>query len=352
LKKHTIPDNNFIQKRLAELFDGKEWISHRHYFRKIRDHQVFVSSNILAILAKCKITNPTLIQQIEICKQHLKTYQKDHLTYFWPLKNGRSVMPNSRILSKIRAIDLSPDADVTSLYQVVLRESENIDKIIDELTFYRVDNKNFRLPKCQAHLPKTDHTFLTWFPDKKESKNQKIETVDIVVDANILWFLAEFERLDISGCNETMKFIENILTSKFLLKNPFVASHYYPFVPVILYFIARAIVWGKIKQMYHLKDIILELAATVAPKNDFEKLCLCSVYLFFGQESKTRNLLQEINFGSFKQPGTFYIAPFLAPVMLRFPLFETFAKRSIFHVKFKSEALQWAMLLWITQKLN
>jgi len=167
LKKQLIPDNNYIQNRLTELFDGKEWISHRYYFRKIRDHQVFVSSNILAILERCNIENQNLIQQINKCKEHLKTYQKDHLTYFWPLKNGRSSIPTSGLLSKIRFFDLSPDADVTSLYQVVLREKDKIDKIIDELIFYRVDNKNFRLPKCQVHLPNADNTFLTWFPDKK-----------------------------------------------------------------------------------------------------------------------------------------------------------------------------------------
>ncbi len=351
MNNQTIPDNNYIQNRITELFDGNEWISHRYYFRKIRDHQVFVSANILAILANCDIHNHLLKQQIDTCRKYLKTYQKDHLTYFWPLKNGRSVMPNSRLLSKMRMFDLSPDADVTCLNQIALSETNNIDKITDELIFYCVDNNNFRLPECQLELPEANNTFLTWFPDKKYCKNRKIETVDVAVDANILWFLTEFDRLNIKGCRETISFVENILKSDILINNPFKVSHYYPFVPVILYFISRAIVWGNIKQMLHLKDIILEIANKLTPQDNFQRLCLCSVFIYFGLKNEAQKLLENINFRKF-ETGTFYVAPFLAPLMLRMPILELLAKRPEFHVKFKSEALQWAMMLWIIQNLN
>lgn len=340
-----------LETQLTRLCFGKEWITERVYLRRIRDRQVFVNSNILAILKKCNIENPLLKQQIKSVSGSFGNYQHEGLTYFWPLKNGRSVMPNSRLFSRLKMFDLSPDADVSSLYRLATGEHNRLAEFCQALEFYRAGINNFVVPADQQNLAGIEKTFLTWFPPKPKCVTPRIEPVDAAVQANILWFLFEFRLNEIQGTEETIKFLQEIVKSGLILADAFRISHYYPDPAIIIYLLSRAIVWGKIDRMWQLRSEILAQAAEIRPRTQLQKQCLVSVYLLWNEKAKAREML-ETGSSDLNKTGTFYVAPFLAPLMIRSSRFKRLAAHQFFQVKFESSALNLALMLWMRQQLD
>ncbi len=338
-----------IIQRLNSLFVENEWITERCYLRRLVDNQPFVSANIIVTLEHCRLQDDTLLQNLILARNGLKRYQKDHLTYHWPFKGGKSRMPNALLLGRLDALAISPDADCSCLQQIALQEHEMIPKVAEELVFYRVDNRRFRLPEFQAVLPKANGSYLTWFPPKSQCHNKKLETIDVAVDANILWFLGKFGMLDLPGCTETVNFLRAILKTDLICTAPFKLSQYYPYPAIILYLISRAIVWGNLSLLQDKRARILSLANTIKPGSFLDHLALAAVGCLWNDTTlmdkyRFRYDVREMR----KSP--FYVLPIIAaPVQYWAPL-ENIARQGWTHMKFVSEAFQLALMLWLLQE--
>src|SRR6185436_506821 len=150
---------------------------------------------------------------------------------------GRSAMANAPLLWRNRLVEISPDADCTTIVQLVRRDPGIDDAILDDLAFYRADGERFRLPRFQKALPSARGSFLTWFPPRELCHSGKLETIDAGADANILWYLASIGRLDAPGTTETLGFVTGVVRSGYVLRRPFRVSMYYPDAAVLLYLI-------------------------------------------------------------------------------------------------------------------
>jgi len=333
-----------IEHQLVHLFNGSEWPTYRYMFRHIEDKNPFVSATIIAILNHCSIKNPDLLQCILKCKRHLKTYQKKHQTYHWPFKKGYSLMPNSSFFGKLTPLALSPDADCSVLQQLALQNPLHIKALLNDLQFYRYDRRLFRLSHLQEPLsPHLQGSFLTWFPPKNQCTNLKMETVDIVVMSNILWFLGEVEQTTVSGYSETSEAIIDMLYHPLLVKNPYRFSPYYPFLHHILYAVSRMIVWGKNTYLVPHKEHIIRLAKQIKITSSAEYLSIRSIEAFFQTQFIKHNTSYEVF-----DKSPFYILAFTEA----FHSLEWISKQPTFQIKFYSEALHYAMLRWLKEATN
>jgi len=343
-------DINHIINSLNTLRAAKLWQSQRSLCRVKPDIQPFISANILGILNHCEINDSRLKSNIRETKKALKIFQKDHLTYHWPIVENEARIANAPVLSRLKFLSISPDADCSCLQQIILNEEQNIKKLIDELIYYRLDNYRYVLPRFQQKLPCTEASFLTWFPPKEQSGNSKIETVDIIVDSNILWFLGKTGHLNIPGAKETIHFIRAILNSDMIIATPNIVSPYYPFPAAILYYISRAIHWGNITELMICRERIIELAITIKPGNDLDRLFLASVGNYWKEESliSPNWQLDKVKFPS----DPLYVGSLIMPLALRLPVFSTFMKFRFFNIEFSSRAFQYALMLWLKQTVT
>ena len=344
-------DEEIIIHNLNLLYHKGEFDSQRVYFNKVRDRQPFFSANIIAILNKCILNDTQLIKNIEESKLALHEYQQGHLSYHWPLNNGVSRIANSPLLGWMNLLTLSPDADCTCLLQIAKQNYKIIDDIVDELSFYRGDNTNFILPHFQKKLPGAENTFLTWFPPRESCMGNKLETIDISVDSNILWFLGKYGYLDIPGAEETIDFIKKVLSTDLILNKTFELSPYYPFPLVILYHISRDIYWGKLSDLYNSGSQIVSLANQIKPKSSLDFLLLASIGYYLKNSELIKTNLSKIFIRGIEY-SPFYVWPLLFPAAQHFPHILWLAKYRFTHVKFFSESFQWAILLWIIQGIK
>ena len=336
-----------ITDLLIKLREHDLWRSDRTLFHKKSDIQPFISSNILAILNHCQIADQRLKWAMIETEVAIRKFQKEHLTYHWPLIGEKARIANSTILNKLKFLSISPDADCSCLQQIVLNDKQNIIKLLDELIYYRLDNRKYILPGFQRNLPCTEGTFLTWFSQKEPDESSKVESIDIVVDSNILWFLGKTQHLHIPGVNETIQFIRKILNTELIMTKPLYLSPYYPFSAGILYYISRAIHWGNINELMDCKKRIIELANTITPENDLNRLFLALVGNYWNEKSLiTQNWpIKDENASA----ETIYIGSLIMPLALRLPVFSVLMKFRIFNIEFSSLSFQYALMLWLLQ---
>lgn len=328
-----------VEQKLSELFSDGEWKSSRTFFRTVEDKNPFVSASIISILNKCNIQSDKLTQQIERSKAHISTYQKNHLTYHWPLLNGQSMMPNSQFFGKLNALSLSPDADCSVLQQLALKDDVHIKLLVNELEYYRFDDEKFKLSKQQSELSENiKGSFLTWFPPKETCHSRKLETIDCVVQSNILWFLGENNLKSVKGVSETRSFIVDALFNKTLVENPYRFSPYYPFLSVILYSISRAALWGSYAFILNYTGEIIKLAKQIKIKNSTDLLCLKSIEKLLHIDLNTPKI-ESLKFDT----SPFYILAFTEA----FHPLEWLSRQRIAQMNFHSEALKLATLRWI-----
>ncbi|MFQ3598383.1 MAG: hypothetical protein SNJ55_02090 [Chloroherpetonaceae bacterium] len=333
---------DFIERKLLSRFDGEEWDCQRVLLNAVPEHNQFITANILTILSHCTIHTPELLTTIQTAKRCLSQYQRGHQVYHWRLKEGLSLPDNAPYLNALRLMKLDPDADCTALQALALDDSSHLEAIVQDLEFYRLDSVRFRLPDFQrAVLPRADGVFLVWFPPKSRCLNQKIEQLDIVVQAHILWLLQRFNRLDCNGRSETIAFLKSVIESDLILENPYAVSPYYPFPLVILYALSRAIIWGKIDALYNMRERLLNMTRRVLPTNDLERLCTASIGKYWNDGALQATLRLEPLLKM--KTGAFYAAT------NAHRYFEWLSRSRWTRFEFHSEALQWAMLKWLLE---
>ena len=338
-----------IQEILCGLFENGEWDSSVSYYflKKTGISDSCFKSNIIAILQNCQISHERLKYHLLTAVKSASVYRKGHLAYFEPLIDGKPTLFGSKLLARI--FGLSPDADCSCLLQMVNEDAQNVDMLVEELVFHRIDNERFRLIGNQKEkLPGAENTFVTWFPGKRNTNCPKLETIDLSVDANILWFLSRTGNLSIPGAEETLRLIENTVNSDLILKDPFVVSPYYPNPSIILYIISRGIIFGKLEALYHLKDKILDLNAACAIKSNLEAMCIVSTDMLWGKKDFNKFGIEYLEKGMSKTEAFFVGHFFLGKNRLCFNL----SRKPVFQIRYECEALQTAMLLWVKQNLQ
>jgi hypothetical protein len=331
------------EQRLAQLFDDGEWRTERTWLRSRPDRNPFVSANVALILERCgePLAGEPMVRH---ARAHLSSYRQGHRAYHWPVAGGRSAMANAPRLWRHRWVELSPDADCTCLVQLARRDPLMDEAIVGDLAFYRADGDRFRLPAFQRALPAVDGSFLTWFPPRERCRPGKLETVDAGVDANILWYLGTIGRLDAPGASETIRFVSEVVRGGLVRRHPFRVSMYYPNPAVLLYLISRAAVWGEIAALLALRTEVLAQLAECPVRSTLESLCREAAIGLWNGSSERR--------GELPTPdgvGAFYVGPLLAWPLQRFAPLEAAAAHPLTHIRFRSEALEWALFLWLRQ---
>ncbi len=346
-------DEPDIIRRLNKAFTDGEWRTVRMFYgdNKGRDSESFSSANIIGILDHCSIRDHQLLVNIDLAKEKLKEYQREHLTYFWPFSRGYSVVPNAPFLNRLTAAALSPDADCSCISQIVQRDHAMVAKITEELVYYRNDGKRFQLPKFQRGLPSAENTFLTWFPPRERHHAKKLETIDLGVDANVLWFLGSFGLLSVPGARETIRFIRDVLSTDLIFTDTFKVAMFYQHPPLILYLVSRAVHWGEIEAMYPMRKRVLQLAGQIRPSTVWDRLLLASIGLYWESPPFVQLHLEALE-NTVPESALFCTAPCLGWLVRRQPIFEALARKPWASVKFESQALHLAVLLWFRQKLR
>lgn len=347
-----LPGQAEILDRMNREFTRHHWQVKRRLVRTLQDTQSFIPASIVAILDHCRIDNAQTLAHIDRVRSFLKQCRKGHLGYHWPLTRGRSRLPNAPWLSRVDALGIDADADCTCLHQIVLKEENIVEKILEELSFYRLDFNRFRLPLLQQELPNARGSFLTWFPPKEQCHGGKLESIDVAACANVLWYLGTVGRLDTPGAQETMGFVRAILASDLIMSDPFKVSPYYPYPLAILYNIARAIAWGKLDALKDCRERILGLVELIEPRSCIDRVLYAGIGTLLGNSITVRRGLGRHSFWAIAN-DPFYVWPAFFSLAHRTKrIFNWLAQWPVLHVKFSCKALVWAMLLWITQQLD
>lgn len=327
------------RKRLVDLFRDQEWVTERVWLFSRLDRNPFMSANILLILEELGDKDTSLAPLRETARRRLASYRVGHRAYHWPVEGRRSAMANAPLFWRHRYLEISPDADCTCLVQLARRDPGLDGAIVADLAYYRADGSRFVLPRYQRALPGAEGSFLSWFPEAERCRPGKIETVDVGVDANVLWYLAAVDRLDTPGAAETVEFVSRAVIDGLLLKAPFRMSLYYPRPAVLLYLVSRAAVMGALEELLALeREIVAQLEACPTP-TVMDHLCRAAAMRLWGKHSVPDQV--PVPDGR----GEFYVGPLLAWPLQRAAALEPLAARPSTHIGFRSEALEWALYL-------
>jgi hypothetical protein len=335
-------DAGTAERRMTALFQDGEWISERVWLRRHLDRNPFMSANILLIIERCGTSAEALAPQMDLARARLATYRQGHRAYHWPVSGGRSAMANAPLLWRHRFVEISPDADCTCLVQLARRDAGMDEAILEDLAFYRADGERFSLPAFQRSLPAAAGSFLTWFPPKEHCHSGKVETVDAGADANILWYLGTIGRLDAPGAAETSRFLAEVVRQGLAIRAPFRVSMFYPRPAVLLYLICRAAIWGEVPALLALRTELLAQLARCPVRSTLEVLCREAAIRLWNASSGSGANLPAPN-----GADAFYVGPLLAWPLQRFAPLEGVAAHPATHIRFRCEALEWALYLWM-----
>jgi hypothetical protein len=333
------PSVSHATSRIKDLFAAGEWATTRSWIGRRADHNPFISSNILLILERCAAA-AELAGEASAARSRLDAYREGHRYYHWPLTAGRSRLANAPLLGRLRLMELSPDADCTCLAHLARGDLTSAAEVAGDLACYRAQAP-FRLPRFQEWLPAVAGSFLTWFPSRESCRPGKVETVDLGVDCNILWYLAAADRLATPGAAATAAFVAAAVRSGLLLNRPFVLSPYYPIPAVLLYLVTRAAVWGRVEALLALEGEVRALAGRCPAPSVLERLCLRAACAMWNGGDDGREGEVPLPDGR----GAFYVAPLLAWPLQRWSALESLAAHPASQWRFGSEALEWALVL-------
>lgn len=331
-------------ERLAALFHDGAWTTERRALGTTRrDTNPFMSANIVLILERCGPDHPGLRPLVTEAKARMAAYRAGHRAYYWPLTRGRSRISDAPLLGRLPQLQLSPDADDTCLVQLARRDAGLDDAICADLAHYRADGTRFRLADFQRRLG-AEGSFLTWFPEPERCRPGKLETVDVGVSANILWYLGATGRLATPGVAETIAFVTGAVRRRLVLEAPFRLSLAYPSPVLLLYHISRAAVWGNVTALEVLRSEILEQLRACPVRSAVEGLCRAATARLWNGAGDAAPYPVPAPDGR----GAFYVAPFLAWPLQRWAALERLAGHRVTRWDFSCEALEWALYLWLS----
>jgi hypothetical protein len=174
-----------------------------------------------------------------------------------PVLGGARVPWNLRIFPTPLAIP--SDADVTATTYAVLLDDAQIDSGPDRATPFHTFFADWRdlgvVPrrKNPSWLPPESGAFLTWLTYREPGAPLFPNDVDLVVNANVLFALGRYGRLDVPGVAEAVELIDRVVALGLHRDRIGEVAEYYPDNLVFHYAVSRA---------FH-EGVVVELAPAV-----------------------------------------------------------------------------------------
>jgi hypothetical protein len=169
------------------------------------------------------------------------------------------------------ALDIVPDADVTSTVYAALRDHADLDGGLEVTVpferFFADWRDTGQVPRRNnpSWLEPASGAFLTWLPYDSPPAQPAPNDVDIVVNADVLFALGRFGRLDTAGVRASVAMINTALQSGALRTDPADISLYYPDNLALHYTVTRAWREGGVSDLAPSVELLLDnLLATVA----------------------------------------------------------------------------------------
>jgi hypothetical protein len=140
---------------------------------------------------------------------------------------------------------LPADADVTATVYAVLLDDYGYDggaQPMDPASFFSDWRDTGAVPLRIRPSPEPSRSgaFLTWLDYRPAGENPQPNDVDVIVNANVLYALARYGRLDTPGVNETTALINNAIRSGRHRTRGDILSLYYPDNFMLHYAVTRA----------------------------------------------------------------------------------------------------------------
>ncbi|MFC2150671.1 hypothetical protein ACFLQV_04125 [Calditrichota bacterium] len=342
-------DISTLQQRLVDLCDDGIWQSSTRLLSSITfpDRNCFFTLNILLTLDQCNGLSSELIPSVAKARRMLAEYNHKSLTCFWEVRDAQPTYFGSKLLGRL--VKMSADPDSTCLDLLAVPDETRNEAVLEALATHRIDGDNFRLVKMLSkHLLDAHGTFLSWFPAGSTDNLPQQELVDVVVDVNILWYVKSLNRLDIAGCNETIRFVRSAITSELVLTDPFLVSPYYPFPAVVIFMLVRAIVWGGIVELEDLLPKLISFASKVTPTRNVDRLLLLATAVMTDNDQLIDKYRDALNSTS-RKPDTIFVGSVTSVwAAINYNL----ARVPIVQAQFSCEAFSLALKLWIMQQLT
>jgi hypothetical protein len=154
-----------------------------------------------------------------------------------------------------RDFRIPTDADVTANVYAALLDHQTLDggepvdvAFEDHLIEWR-DLGQVPQRNVQPWLPDESGAFLTWLAYHDDPSMPNLNDVDLVVNANVLYALGRYRRLDVPGADEAVALINTAIESGAHLADPNRVSLYYPDNLTIHHAVLRAWDEGAVKAL-------------------------------------------------------------------------------------------------------
>lgn len=190
-----------------------------------------------------------------------------------PILGGQRVPINLRIFPSTLAIP--SDADVTATTYATLLDDALLDGGAGSQVPFERFFKDWRdvgiVPRRlnPSWLPPASGTFLTWLTYRDEPFPLFPNDVDFVVNANVLYALARYNRLNVPGAAEAIRFINFITAARIHEDRIEEISSYYPDNLVFHYAVSRAFHEGPVAALQPSVRILADdLEASVLFRSD------------------------------------------------------------------------------------
>lgn len=312
---------------------------------KREDNSVFFTASTLFVLNNLRdlytenekdildniIINGTSNFHLYQNKNGLKTYN------FWQTQGQYRHFPNSNFLSKYNYFKLPDDIDTTSMVYLSRNHTEeDINWLKEKAT------KHANLAKLQVKntLPgfRNLHAYSSWFGEK-----MPIE-FDVCVHTNFLYFVFKNQLPLNKNDEDTLELMRQVVHNSLYFRQPFRIAPNYPNTSVILYHLARLVAGFSIPELNDLKEkLIKDIEVQIHfTDNKMEKIILSSSLMKLGKPGN--NELNEGLLNNVKEIKNFewFTAGFLS--VFGNPLIKHLAGNKLFHMKFRCEAFNLALV--------
>jgi hypothetical protein len=321
------------------LFPSQRIHSTLPYVRE--DNNIFFSALIVFTLEQLKTQLDDKLQvRIRNIQSAVKSNYQHYLhrtapdTYnFWK-NNPGSHFPNGLILHRISKMALPADTDDTSLIYLS-RSNPAAVKALKGL--FETQYQPQAPPSAMTHPAYTDLRAYPTFLGKR-----MVREMDACVITNVLLLMFR-AKLPLSQIDQdSLEYLCRVLKTGDYLQAPFSVSPHYGNTAVILYHMARLAASFNERHLNELKELVTERLLEESAKETpvMEKLLIKSSLFRLGQPTSPLHLdTVESHFGDFY----FFQAGMLTG--LQVGLLKHLAAKPIFHLKYRSEAYYWALVL-------
>ncbi len=110
----------------------------------------------------------------------------------------------------------------------------------------------------QSWIPDSSGAFLTWLAYRDDPADPRPNDVDILVNANVLFVLGRYGRLDTPGVSEAIAIINEAIASGAYLLNSDQLSLYYPDNVALHYFVTRAYTEGGVTGLEPAVELLVD----------------------------------------------------------------------------------------------